>query len=927
MRCARCPAGDAQAVAEAYMRRHQPGPLPRIFETTRIYDRHGTQLAELIDDGYRTWVPLEQISPHLINAVLATEDASFYTNPGYDVRRVIGALMQNAEAGEIISGASTITMQLARQIFFTPEERFEQSVDRKAFETLLAQDLTMIYSKDEILEMYLNLVHFGRTVYGAEAAANLYFGKSAADLTVVEATLLAGIPQQPADYDLYTNFDAVKQRQGVVLSLLVRHGYMNDVEARFVYATPVEILPLPDAPPVLARHFVRHVTVEVDRRMPGYDVRRSGMDILTTLDYDMQQLAQQVVVDQVAKLSPVYDLSNAALVALKPGTAEILTMVGSADFDNVAISGQVNVAVSERQPGSAIKPVLYALALNDLRISPATVIWDVPAEYKLADDEVYTPRNYDDDFHGPVTVRTALANSYNIPAVKLLDAMGVSRMLEGARQMGLRSLTRDTSWYGLSLVLGGGEVTLLDLTSAYHTLANDGRYLAPQAILATTGAPDGNELTLLSPEEAEQVISPQAAYQVTDILSDNEARAVEFGANSALQLSRPAVAKTGTTNDYRDNWTEGYTRYLVTGVWAGNSDGRPMRNVSGVTGAAPIWNAFMEAVIADTELSARLGATDNPADWEFAPPDGLVAAPVACPPRVACPENEFFDQLWLEQFGQDGPLADSVVVANVNTVYVDRGRGSRPVGACSAETGTTRQLLRLPVGLTRSLPVLVENLALASADPNVLLTAASAQTADDEVLDPDLAARIRQEQVAALAWSAQADTPLYFGPCAQIEETVRRVYGNQVVSVSVESFTEEVSDDSLEDESESQQVTVVTEAPTEQATPSSYYGAAGVAHDQSCSGNFVMGSVYNARGQLVQGVAVIFRDEMGNNNFAAVVNGSYRFPVVEVDRPHNVFLYLVDATGAARSDTITVPHRQGGASDLGCHYVIWQGID
>jgi penicillin-binding protein 1C len=926
------PEGDPQAVAEAYMRRYQPGVLPRIFETTRIYDRQGVQLAELVDEGYRTWVPLEQISPYLIRAVLATEDASFYTNPGYDARRVIGALMQNAEAGEIISGASTITMQLARQLFFTPEERFEQSLERKAFETLLAQDLTLLFAKDDLLEMYLNLVHFGRTVYGVEAAANLYFGKSAADLTLVEATLLAGIPQQPADYDLYNNFEAVKQRQAVVLSLMVRHGDMNEIESRFVYATEVELQPLPDAKPVLAPHFVQYVTTELARRLPGVDVRRTGMDILTTLDYEMQQMAQRIVAEQVTQLRPTYDLSNAALVALKPGTAEILTMVGSADFDNVAISGQVNVAVRQRQPGSAIKPVLYALALNDLQISPATVIWDVKAEYKISDVQTYTPRNYDGDFHGPVTVRTALANSYNIPAVKLLDAVGVPRMLEGGRAMGLQSLSRDTSWYGLSLVLGGGEVTLLDLTSAYHTLANEGRYLAPQSILATAGAPDGRELTLLTAENGVQVISPEAAYQVTDILSDNGARTIEFGANSALQLSRPAVAKTGTTNDYRDNWTEGYTRYLVAGVWAGNSDGRPMRNVSGVTGAAPIWNAFMEAVIADPELAARLGAPDPArevaAEWAFTPPDGLVKAPVACPGGMVCPEDELFDARWLAQFGGDGPLADSIVVANVNTVYVDRGRGSRPVGACSAESGATRQLLRLPVGLTRALLTDGEKLAL-STDPNLVLTAASAQGAEEEALDPDLAARIRQEQVAALQWSANAGTPLYFGPCAQIEETVRRVFGNSVVAVRVSDYVERAVEnvDDVEEEQTATQQVVATQAPTEQAKPSSYYGAAGVAHDRSCNGDFVMGSVYNARGQLVQGVAVIFRDEMGNNNFAAVVNGSYRFSVVEVERSHNIFLYLVDATGTAMSPTITVPHRQGGASDLGCHYVIWQGVD
>lgn len=928
------PEGGPRAVAEAYMRRYQPGVLPRIFETTRIYDRNGVQLAELVEEGYRTWVPLERISPFLIRAVIATEDATFYTNPGYDARRVIGALVQNAEAGEIISGASTITMQLARQLFFTPEERFEQSIDRKAFETLLAQDLTMIYTKDEILEMYLNLVHFGRTAYGVEAAANLYFGKSAADLTLAEATLLAGVPQAPAGYDFYTNFEAVKQRQAVVLSLMARHGDMTEVEAKFVHAIPVQIRPWPTPKPVLAPHFVQYVLNDIATRYPGLDARRSGMEILTTLDYDMQQLAQRIVAEQVEQLRPTYDLSNGALVALKPGTAEILTMVGSADFNSTAIDGQVNVTVRQRQPGSAIKPVLYALALNDLKISPATIIWDVRTEYKLNEVQTYTPRNYDNDFHGPVTVRTALANSYNVPAVKLLEAIGVPRMLEGARQMGLQSLNREDGWYGLSLTLGGGEVTLLDLTTAYHTLANGGRYMTPQSIMATAGAPDGREIMMALPDQGVQVISPEAAYLVTNILSDNEARALEFGENSPLRLSQPAVAKTGTTNDYRDNWTEGYTRYLVTGVWAGNSDGRPMRNVSGITGAAPIWHAFMEAVMADPTLMRRLSGSPTPDNWNFDSPAGLVVAPVACPNGLLCPEQELFDRRWVDQLGQEGPLADSIVIANVNTVYVDRGRNGQAVGACSDDRGATRQMVRLPVGLTRSLPVPVESVELASADPNALLAVTNPAAENVEELDPDVLGRIRQEQSAALAWSARSGVPLYFGPCDQVEAMATQFFGQnirvRIQELRGEEFRPVGDDEKTEDDGPRERPAPEVRpanAPSAQAASSTYYGANGVAHDQSCDGNFVMGSVYNASGKLVQGVAVIYSDDFGNSNFAALVNGAYRFPVINTENAHNIYLHLVDATGKSVSPTITVPHRQGGGSDLGCHYVIWQGVD
>ncbi len=298
------------------------------------------------------------------------------------------------------------------------------------------------------------------------------------------------------------------------------------------------------------------------------------------------------------ELKPKHDLSNAALVAMRPESGEVLAMVGSVDFGDTAISGQVNVSRSPRQPGSAIKPLLYAAALNDNLISPATVLWDVPVTYTVGNSLTYTPANYDGKFHGPVTARTALANSYNIPAVKLLDAVSIERMLQAAETFGIRSLNRGKEWYGLSLTLGGGEMTLLELTAAYAALASAGQTVVPEPILTVTdalGRPVEGALPLKA--EPTRAVTPAAAFQVTDILSDNAARTPMFGAASPLKLSRPAAAKTGTTDDYRDNWTAGYTRYLVTGVWAGNTDGRPMKKVSGIAGAAPIWHDFMEGVL------------------------------------------------------------------------------------------------------------------------------------------------------------------------------------------------------------------------------------------------------------------------------------------------------------------------------------------
>ncbi len=925
------PSKDPMLAAEAYLREYQPGPLPRIFQTTIIYDRHGVQLAELVDEGYRTWVPLSRISPHVRDAVIATEDATFYTNQGFDPRRVVGAFMQNAEAGEVVSGASTITMQLARQIFFTPAQRFEQSMDRKAFEALLAQELTDLFTKDEILEMYLNLVHFGRQAYGIEAAANLYFAKSAADLSLAEATLLAGIPQKPADLDPLTNFDQVKDRQRIVLDLMARHGYLTEEEADLIFAEPVALNTDIHPAPTLAPHFIHYVTEQLNEQLgDGLDVRRAGMRVFTTLDLKMQNLAQQIVTEQVEQFRPRYNLSNAALVALKPRTAEILAMVGSADFDNPEIDGQVNVAVRQRQPGSAIKPVLYAWAAYKNLISPATIIWDVPTNYRFEQAPGYRPRNYDNEFHGPVTVRTALANSYNVPAVKLLDAVGVEEMLRGARAMGITTWTRDPEWYGLSLTLGGAEVTLLELTTAYHTIANQGRYVPPQAILFTTGAPPGKDIGL-DDSGGVQVISPESAYLITHILSDNVARQPEFGANSPLHLSRPAAAKTGTTTDWRDNWTEGFTRYLVAGVWAGNSNGNPMRNVTGVTGAAPIWNTFMEAVMADPELVTTLGAPQDEERWEFVRPSGVISTTIDCPQGITCPESEIFSQSWLSRMGRQGPLGDSVITANMRTVYVDSGGGQRAVGACSAEEGEPRQLVRMPFGLTRALPVAGEGIArIGVANPLPPLPGRMGEVdmlglALDGDQDDEIMRRIRQEQAEAMRWSGRSNAPLYLGPCEQAEAVAEFMYGDNVRRVAVSGYDgPAVAEDADQEEVDADALAAAPSLPIPPlgSGGSRSYNLFGVAHDASCGGNMVLGQVLNADGQPVSGVTVRYEDDQGNFSQTTTNNGSFRFNVAAADQAHTIYISVQGG-----NSTATVPHRQGGATSQGCHYVYWRGAD
>ena len=428
-------------------------------------------------------------------------------------------------------------------------------------------------------------------------------------------------------------------------------------------------------------------------------VKRSGLQITTTLDLKIQTVAQDIIKKKVAELKPAHDLSNAALVALQPGSNGILAMVGSADFNDAAIAGQVNVAISRRQPGSAIKPVLYATAISDTLISPATVLWDIPVTYTVGAGMTYAPVNYDGKFHGPVTARTALANSLNIPAVKLLDGVTVERMLEGARGMGIQSLSRDRNWYGLSLTLGGGEVTLLELTGALRHAGERRPIRRTDPILAirdSLGRPV--DLPGLTSPQPHQAVSPAAAFLVTDILSDNAARTPMFGPNSVLKLSKPAAAKTGTTTDYRDNWTVGFTKHLVTGVWAGNSDGHPMKNTTGLTGAAPIWHDFMEATLADPALLARLGAPKTAAGWEFVPPAD-VERRNECPPGLTCREGgEFFSKAWLSAAGKDGPLADSVALVPTAPVYVKRGDQGKWAAYCEVQPAAQRTLLRLPDG-------------------------------------------------------------------------------------------------------------------------------------------------------------------------------------------------------------------------------------
>lgn len=708
------PEGSIKTVVEHYLQQYQPeGKLPKLFETTRVYDRNGVLLAEFFEEGRRTWVSLDQISPALISATVATEDASFFTNRGVDSRRIVGAALQNVQTQSIASGASTITMQLARNLFLDPEERFEQTLDRKLHEIGLAHDLTILFNKEELLEIYLNLVNYGHLAYGPEAAAQTYFGKSAIDLNWAEATILAGVPQQPASFDLFQNFDAAKRRQRVVLDLLVRHDFLSNELADVIYREEILLIASAERKDYLAPHFVLYVEKALERRMAealGIEVgrwkmRRSGMHIVTTLDMPMQVLAEQELKAWIDKVGAAYRMTNGALVALQPQTGELLAMVGGVDFREED-AGQVNLSLSLRQPGSSFKPILYSTALSEDLISPATVIWDTPTAYTVGMGHFYSPRNYDLRFHGPVTVRTALANSYNVPAVKLLASLGNERLVSKAKEFGISSFTREPDSYGLSLSLGAGEVSLLELTNAFRTFANRGINSQPEFALFMVD--DLGRYRSPPPVEKKQIISPGVAFQIADILSDNEARKPAFGPNSTLNLSRPAAAKTGTTTNFKDNWTVGFTRYLVAGVWTGNSDGRTMWGNSGAAGAAPLWHNFMEAVISDKGMRELIGAPEDPNLWAFEVPSSVVQLP-DCPPGVRCRTGgEYFTSSWLSKTRGNGLLAGTVVTGKSLPTHFSRSNDFVDFSYCMLDESAgavnggrtnsnpeTRSLLRL----------------------------------------------------------------------------------------------------------------------------------------------------------------------------------------------------------------------------------------
>ncbi|WP_420629201.1 transglycosylase domain-containing protein [Candidatus Leptofilum sp.] len=606
--------------------------------TPRFFDRNGELLFELTTTEKRLWLSYPEIPQSVIDATVAVEDDTFWTNYGMDPAAIGAALLNNYrnQDGRPV-GASTITQQLVRHIAFTYEERISVSYERKLREIFLAFIMTQQRSKEAIIQMYLNEIYYGNLAYGIEAAAQTYFGKAAQELNLAESAFLAGLPQSPLDWDPYTNFEAAKARQEFILDLMVEDGVITELDGEVGKQTPLHIQPRITANEAAqdvtleAAHFVLYVQNELERLYGPDAIALGGWQITTSLDLNMHQMAETAARDWIASRTAVHDVSNASVVILKPGTGEILAMVGSLDYFDDSIDGQVNVALSPRQPGSSIKPITYATALQR-GWSTADVLWDVPIELDLGGGEKMVPTNYDGYYRGPVLFRDALANSYNIPPVQLLRDVGVPNFVATARNMGIESLREPPGFYGLALTLGGGEVPLIEMTHAYATLANQGQRPRLTSILKITDS-RGNVIFDAQQNQlpAVNAIDPKIAYIITDILDDDQSRVAAMGFNNALELPFPAAAKTGTTNDFRDNWTLGYTPGVVVGVWTGNSDGRPMIDSSGLRGAAPLWNTIMQSIYADPDMVQSLWVNGRPPANGFIQPQGIELRPVCYP--------------------------------------------------------------------------------------------------------------------------------------------------------------------------------------------------------------------------------------------------------------------------------------------------------
>jgi 1A family penicillin-binding protein len=598
--------------------------------TTRILDRNGNLLFRIYEDENRTLVTLSQIPQHTVQATIAIEDQDFYEHHGFSVKAIMRALVANSQ-GKPVQGGSTITQQLVKNRLLTAE----RTLRRKIREVLLAIVVDGTFTKDEILEMYLNQVAYGGATYGIEEAAQTYFGKPATQLTLAESAMLAGLPAAPSAYNPFgSNPELAYVRQKEVLRRMVVEEFITEEQA--AAAQDEDLAFRSNTIDIKAPHFVMYVR-ELLAKQYGEDIlNQGGLEVRTTLDLKLQDATQEIVTKEVTSLEKLR-VSNGAALVTNPTTGEILAMIGSKNYFDFENDGQVNVTIRERQPGSSIKPLTYAVALEKGK-TPQTIIEDTPVVYNIPGSPPYAPKNYDGKYHGRVTLRQALASSYNIPAVKLLAEVGINTVLNKAEAIGI-STWGERNRFGLSLTLGGGEVLMTELSELYGTFANDGYTEPLNPILEVTNS-KGETLyrngCALDKKGCvkKRNFDPRVTYQITDILKDNAARTPAFGPQSVLTIPNQDVAvKTGTTNNLRDNWTIGYTSDILVAVWVGNNDNTSMSYVaSGITGASPIWNEVIRLTLDD----------ENP--HRFSVPDGLVKVEIcertgtltcsACPKTV-----------------------------------------------------------------------------------------------------------------------------------------------------------------------------------------------------------------------------------------------------------------------------------------------------
>ncbi|MFZ3301666.1 MAG: transglycosylase domain-containing protein [Microgenomates group bacterium] len=608
---------------------------PDIPVSTKLFDRNGNLIYEIYADTRRSPVELESLPDYIKNATIAIEDKDFYKHYGFSFTGIARAAWKIVTRGKI-EGGSTLTQQLVKNALLSPE----RTIRRKAREFFLTMVVEGIYSKNQILEMYLNQIPYGSTAYGIESASELYFKKPAKDLSLAEATLLAGLPQSPTRYSPFgARPELAKERQKEVLNQMVANEFLTQEEADKAYEEKIVYAEI-KAP--VAPHFALWVKDQLVEKYGEKMVEQGGLRVTTTLDLDLQTYAQQQVATEVAKLTK-QKVGNGAALITHPSTGEILAMVGSKDYFATDEDGKVNVILAKRQPGSSIKPLNYALGIKDKKITAATSFADVATCFSVLGQSLYCPKNYDGTYHGLTQTRFALGNSFNIPAVKILALNGIDNFINFARNMGLTTL-EDPSRYGLSLTLGGGEVRPYDMAVAFGVFANDG---IKEDLIAVTKIEDWKGKVLeevkLSDKKlsGEKVLDVGTTFLISHMLHDNNARTQAFGPSSFLNVKgHPEVSvKTGTTNDRKDNWTIGYTKQIVAVVWVGNNDNTSMSGaVSGVSGASPIWNKIIKYAL-DKSEKGEYDKDDDGHSWPLQPEE-VVGASICADTGGAIPSGD-----------------------------------------------------------------------------------------------------------------------------------------------------------------------------------------------------------------------------------------------------------------------------------------------